>query len=82
MDLGFLVYKAGVSMGDGHCLCQLGQSMEWLWPGALWQHSHPEHCEWRCHMQDFLGNLISDVLSHVPLKCSKMPNTSAWKPQL
>ena len=28
-------------------------------------------------MCGILGNLISDVLSHVLLKCSKMPNTSA-----
>ena len=77
MDLSFLVYKAGVAMSDGHGLCHHGQSMEWLWPVALWQHNHPEHCEWRCHVRDFLGNLISDVLSHVLLKRNKMPNTSA-----
>ena len=52
MDLSFLVYKAGVAMSDGHGLCHHGQSMEWLWPVALWQHNHPEHCEWRCHVRD------------------------------
>lgn len=83
MGLSFLIYKTGEAVGDGQGLCHLGQSMEWPWPGALaaqppWAH----HYEWGHQLQGFLGNLISNILSHVLLKCNKMPNVSAYKLQL